>query len=147
MTRFFAAAPSIVFTLLVAIAVPTHHSYAADESVIEAVSDYLMFQEYQSGIILPQQIDEAIFHDVLFVDVRDEDSFRDATIPGALHIEWREIMERRDEIADAPKVVLFCNTGALSAQATFAMRLAGYDHVVVLQGGFDSWQKNAGYHP
>ena len=147
MTRFFAAATSIVFTLMVAIFVPTHHSYAADETVIEALSDYLMFQEYQSGIILPQQIDEAIFHDVLFVDVRDEASFRDATIPGALHIEWREIMERRDEIADAPKVVLFCNTGALSAQATFAMRLVGYDHVVVLQGGFDSWQKNAGYYP
>ena len=147
MTRFFAATASIVSTLMIAIAVPTHHSYAADETVIEAVSDYLMFQEYQSGIILPQQIDEAIFHDVLFVDVRDEASFRDATIPGALHIEWREIMERRDEIADAPKVVLFCNTGALSAQATFAMRLVGYDHVVVLQGGFDSWQKNAGYYP
>ena len=60
MTRFFAAATSIVFTLMVAIFVPTHHSYAADETVIEAVSDYLMFQEYQSGIILPQQIDDLI---------------------------------------------------------------------------------------
>ena len=147
MTRNFATTTSIFLTIIAVMFGPTPHSYAEDDSLIEAVSDYLMFQEYQSGIILPQQIDEAIFHDVLFVDVRDEDSFHDATIPGAIHIEWREIMERRDKIADAPKVILFCNTGAISAQATFAMRLAGYDHVVVLQGGFDNWQKNAGYHP
>lgn len=116
-------------------------------AAIEAMQDYLMFSDYEAGIILPQQIDADVFGSVLFVDTRDEKQYAAGTIPGAIHIEWREVLDRIDEIPEGQKTVLFCNTGSLSSQAAFALRVAGRDNVVVLQTGFTGWQQTAAYKP
>ena len=119
----------------------------ANDAAVEAMGEYLMFQDYQSGVIMPQQIDQSIFKRVVFIDTRSEEEFETATIPGARHIEWREVIERIDDIPEDQKTILFCNTGALSAQAVFALRVAGRENVLVLQGGFSGWQENAAYQP
>ena len=119
----------------------------ADEAAVEAMAEYLMFQEYESGIILPQQIDQSVFEAVTFIDTRDLEQFEKQTIPGAIHIEWRQVLERMDEIPTEKKVIVFCNTGSLSAQAAFALRVAGFDNVVVMQSGFLGWLDNAAYKP
>jgi rhodanese-related sulfurtransferase len=41
-------------------------------------------------------------------------------------------------------VLLYCNTGSLSAQAGSALRVAGYDNVRILQGGFAEWKAQGG---
>lgn len=120
---------------------------SANEAAIEAMAEYLMFQEYESGIILPQQIDQAVFEAVTFIDTRDIEQFEKQTIPGAIHIEWRQVLERMDDIPTDQKVIVFCNTGSLSAQAAFALRVAGFDNVVVMQSGFSGWLENAAYKP
>jgi rhodanese-related sulfurtransferase len=122
-------------------------SAKANEAVIEAMGEYLMFQEYESGIILPQQIDQSVFEAVTWIDTRDSEQFDKQTIPGAIHIEWRQVIERMDEIPTDRKVIVFCNTGSLSAQAAFALRVAGFDNVVVMQSGFLGWLENAAYRP
>ena len=122
-------------------------SVKANEAVIEAMGEYLMFQEYESGIILPQQIDQSVFDAVTWIDTRDSEQFDKQTIPGAIHIEWRQVIERMDEIPTDRKVIVFCNTGSLSAQAAFALRVAGFDNVVVMQSGFLGWLANAAYRP
>jgi rhodanese-related sulfurtransferase len=119
----------------------------ADETVIDGMMEYLDFADYEAGIILPAQIDESVFQAISFIDTRDAGQFAAATIPGAINIEWREVLARRDEIPATGLVVLFCNTGTLSAQATFALRVAGHDNVVVLQTGFLGWQETAAYRP
>lgn len=119
----------------------------ADEAAIEAMQEYMEFSEYEAGIILPQQIDRYVFENVIFIDTRDAEQFEAATIPGALNIEWRQVLERIDEIPTDKKVVLFCNTGSLSAQAAFALRVAGRENVVVLQTGFTGWQQDAAWKP
>ena len=119
----------------------------ADEAAVEAMAEYLMFQEYESGIILPQQIDQSVFEAVTFIDTRDLEQFEKQTIPGAIHIEWRQVLERMDEIPTEKKVIVFCNTGSLSAQAAFALRVAGFDNVVVMQSGLLGWYDNAAYKP
>jgi rhodanese-related sulfurtransferase len=43
--------------------------------------------------------------------------------------------------------ILFCNTGSLSAQAAFALRVAGRSNVVMLQDGFTGWQEDAAWKP
>lgn len=119
----------------------------ASDAAIEAMQDYLMFQPYESGIILPQQIDQSVFEAAHFIDTRSEDQFAALTIPGAVHIEWREVLDRLDEIPTSQMVILFCNTGSLSAQATFALRVAGRENALVLQSGFAGWQSDAAYKP
>ena len=112
------------------------------QTVSEQMSEYLMFSDFQVGIISPQQIEPDIFEKLVFIDTRQGEAFAQNTIPGAIHIEWREVLERQDEIPTDRKVVLFCNTGVLSAQAMFALRVNGFENVLVLQSGFDGWLKH-----
>lgn len=119
----------------------------AQDAAIDAMQEYMMFSEYESGIILPQQIDQSVFETALFVDTRDAGQFEEGTIPGAVNIEWREVLDRIDEIPEDRMTILFCNTGSLSAQAAFALRVAGRSNVVVMQTGFTGWQQDAAYQP
>lgn len=132
---------------LIAIVMHATVARADQQAAIDVMAEYLMFQEYESGIILPEQIDLSVFESVTFIDTRDADQFEAGTIPGALHIEWRQVLDRMDEIPDTGKVILFCNTGSLSSQATFALRVAGFDNVVVLQSGYRGWLVDAAYKP
>ena len=119
----------------------------ADEAAVEAMQEYLMFSEYEAGIILPNQLDQTVFETATFIDTRDADQFDAAHIPTAINIEWREVLDRIDEIPESGLTILYCNTGSLSAQAVFALRVAGRDNVVVLQSGFTGWQETAAYKP
>lgn len=119
----------------------------AGEQAIEGMQEYMEFSEYEAGIILPEQITEDVFKDVVFIDTRNAEQFEAGTIPGAINIEWREVLGRIDEIPTDRKVIMFCNTGTLSSFATFALRAAGRENVVVLQTGRDGWLKDAAYKP
>jgi len=137
----------LILSFVISLGLLSSMSAKANEAVIEAMGEYLMFQEYESGIILPQQIDQSVFEAVTWIDTRDSKQFDKQTIPGAIHIEWRQVIERMDEIPTDRKVIVFCNTGSLSAQAAFALRVAGFDNVVVMQSGFLGWLDNAAYRP
>ncbi len=137
----------LMLSFVISLGLLSSLSVKANEAVIEAMGEYLMFQEYESGIILPQQIDQSVFEAVTWIDTRDSEQFDKQTIPGAIHIEWRQVIERMDEIPTDRKVIVFCNTGSLSAQAAFALRVAGFDNVVVMQSGFLGWLENAAYRP
>ena len=123
------------------------HSVAAENLIVKAMQDYLEFAPYEAGIIVPQQLTKDVFDSVVFFDTRDAGQFAKGTIPGARNLEWREVLTRIGEIPKDKKVVLFCNTGSLSAQAAFALRVAGRENVLVLQTGIDGWRKDAAYRP
>jgi rhodanese-related sulfurtransferase len=133
--------------ILVAFLALSSNPLLADENIVEQMNEYMSFQPYESGIMVPQQIDMSVFETALFVDTRDAEQYAKETIPGAINIEWREVLERIDEIPETGKVILFCNTGSLSSQATFALRVAGRTNVVVLQTGIIGWKKDAAYKP
>ena len=137
----------LILSFVISFGLLSSMSAKANEAVIEEMGEYLMFQEYESGIILPQQIDRSVFEVVTWIDTRDSEQFDKQTILGAIHIEWRQVIERMDESPTDRKVIVFCNTGSLSAQAAFALRVAGFDNVVVMQSGFLGWLDNAAYRP
>jgi rhodanese-related sulfurtransferase len=113
----------------------------------DEITGYMDFATYDSGIIVPEQLTQDVFEAAIFIDTRDSEQFDVATIPSASHIEWREVPGRLDEIPDSGMVILFCNTGSLSAQAVFAARLLGHENVLVLQTGMQGWLQNAAYKP
>lgn len=120
---------------------------AAESPAIKAMQEYMEFSTYEAGIILPQQLSKDVFDNVLFVDTRDAAQFAKGSIPGARNIEWREVLSHIGDLPKDKKVILFCNTGTLSAQAAFALRVAGRDNVLVLQTGIEGWKKDAAYKP
>ena len=113
----------------------------------EEIIGYMDFAPYDAGIIMPGAFEKDVYDAVYLIDTRDAAQYEKATIPGAVNIEWREIPSRLDEIPTDKKVVLFCNTGSLSAQATFAARVLGMENVVVLQEGYIGWRYKAPYKP
>jgi rhodanese-related sulfurtransferase len=76
-------------------------------------------------------------------DARDAGQFAKDHIPGAVNLEWRRVLAERGSIPRDKPVLIYCNTGSLSAQAGFALRVAGYENVRILQGGFDAASKAA----
>lgn len=136
----------LLLATTVALGMHTLPAFAQD-AAIDAMQEYMMFSEYEAGIILPQQLDQTVFETALFVDTRDAGQFEAGTIPGAVDVEWREVLDRIDEIPEDRMTILFCNTGSLSAQAAFALRVAGRSNVVVMQTGFTGWQQDAAYRP
>jgi len=108
-------------------------------SVLEAVQDYFEFAEYSDGSISSDQLASVDAERVVFIDTRTESQFETGHIPGAVHIEWREVLARRSEIPRDRTVVLYCETGLLSSRAHMALRLAGFENVKVLLGGYQEW--------
>ena len=119
----------------------------ADENpvVVDALSGYMDFAEYGSSLIWPEQIPKEDWNKVFIVDARDAAQFAKDHIPGAVNIEWRQAVARRAELPQDRMVVMYCNSGSLSAQAVFALRLLGHDNVKVLQDGIEGWKKKGGF--
>jgi rhodanese-related sulfurtransferase len=132
--------------LLLAIAIMSAPALASEEpEVADAVEGYMDFTEYGSSIILPEQIPAADWKNIAVIDARDAAQFAKEHIPGAINIEWRKIPGRRADITKDHMVLIYCNTGSLSAQSVFAMRLMGWDNVKVLQDGIEGWKKKGGF--
>ena len=113
---------------------------AEDDPALDAIQEYLEFAEYADGAIMPEQLAPIDSKDILFVDARNAERFNAGHIPGAMNIEWRQILERRDEIPEDRSVVLYCDTGLSSSRAYFILRLAGRENIKVLRGGYLMWK-------
>ena len=138
--------PKILSRLLLAIALISGPALASENpAVADAIEGYMDFTEYGSSIIWPEQIPAAVWNNITVIDARDAAQFAKEHIPGAINIEWRKIPGRRAEITKDHMVLIYCNTGSLSAQSVFAMRLLGWDNVKVLQEGIEGWKKKGGF--
>jgi rhodanese-related sulfurtransferase len=110
-----------------------------------AIEDYLDFAEYAGGNLAPEQIPAEDWPRLYVVDTRQAQEYAQGHIPGAHHMEWRTVAARRHELPSDGTVLLYCNTGSLSAQAVLALRLLGHANVRVLTGGYEAWKAKGGF--
>jgi len=80
--------------------------------------------------------------DIVIVDVRDEEDYRKAHIPGAInlpHGKW----DNPEGMSKNKQNVLYCYSQVCHLAATAALKLAeaGYP-VMELEGGWKGWQKH-----
>jgi molybdopterin/thiamine biosynthesis adenylyltransferase/rhodanese-related sulfurtransferase len=84
-------------------------------------------------------------HDVVLLDVREKEEYREGHLPGALSLP-RGFLEMRVEETlpnrDA-EVIAYCAGGTRSLMASKALKDMGYRNVVSMSGGFGAW-KGAG---
>jgi len=116
-----------------------------NKALIDAMEGYLEFVDYGGATIFPEQIPKEEWKKMLVIDARDRGQYDKGHIPGAVNIEWRQVLARRNEIPKDKPVLIYCNQGTLSAQAGFALRLAGYENVRILQGGMNEWKAKGGF--
>jgi rhodanese-related sulfurtransferase len=119
--------------------------HAQDSAEVRAVADYLDFVDYGGATIFAEQIPAADWKRFFVIDARDADQFNKEHIAGATNIEWRRVLAERNRIPKDQPVLIYCNTGSLSSQAGLALRLAGYDNLRILQGGFAEWKAKGGF--
>lgn len=119
--------------------------FAADNEAIKMMEEYFEFSEYGGATILPEQIPAEDWKNITIIDTRDADQYQKGHIPGAVNIDWRQVLGRRAELPTDRMVLVYCNVGTLSAQAGLALRLAGMDNVRILQGGFNEWEAKGGF--
>lgn len=112
---------------------------------IDEMEAYLDFVEYGGGVIFAEQIpreDWARFH---VIDARDATQYAAGHIDGARNLDWRRALAERESIPRDQPVLIYCNSGSLSAQAGFALRVAGWENVLILQGGMEEWKAKGGF--
>ncbi|WP_293753075.1 rhodanese-like domain-containing protein [Limnohabitans sp. Rim8] len=126
--------------LLAPAALADNKAIATDE--MEA---YLEFVDYGGGVIFAEQIPKDEWPKFMVIDARDPVQFAKGHISGAVNMDWRQVLAKRNAIPKNKPVLIYCNTGSLSAQAGFALRVAGWENVRILQGGMSEWQAKGGF--
>jgi rhodanese-related sulfurtransferase len=124
---------------------PALASAEENNEAVKAMEEYLAFVDYGGGTISPEQIPKDDWKRFHVIDARDKAQFNKEHIPGAVNLEWRQVLEKRASIPKDKPVLIYCNTGSLSAQAGFALRVAGYENVRIIQGGFAEWKSKGGF--
>ena len=137
----FALSAATAGSLLLASAVHADNKAIATDEM-EA---YLEFVDYGGGVIFAEQIPKDDWPKFLLIDARDPAQFAKGHIPGAVNMDWRQVLAKRNTIPKNKPVLIYCNTGSLSAQAGFALRVAGWENVRILQGGMAEWQAKGGF--
>ena len=137
----------LVKTALAAVALAAASLSHADNQAIavDEMEAYLEFVDYGGGVIFAEQIPADEWKKMIVIDARDAGQFAKGHIPGAINMDWRQVLAKRHTIPKDKPVLIYCNTGSLSAQAGFALRVAGWDNLRILQGGMEEWKAKGGF--
>jgi rhodanese-related sulfurtransferase len=76
------------------------------------------------------------------IDVRTEGEVSRGVIDGAIHIPLHLLPLRAADIPQNKPVVIYCNSGARSAQACAFMAAKGFDNMHNLSGGIMAWARS-----
>ena len=87
----------------------------------------------------PDGLQELLRGTLVLIDVRTDREVERGLIPGALHIPLHMLPARMEEIGRDCPVVIYCQSGARSAQASVFLADNGREQVYNLSGGFSAW--------
>jgi thiosulfate sulfurtransferase len=77
----------------------------------------------------------------VFVDIRDPGSFRQAHIPGAIHLHDGNVQEFVQNTDKEQSIVVYCYHGNSSLGATAFLLENGFKNVASMSGGFEGWRQ------
>jgi rhodanese-related sulfurtransferase len=73
------------------------------------------------------------------LDVREGWEYRQARVPGVIHIPLGELVARVDEVPRDRRVVVICGHGSRSLSAAEFLLQRGYEGVASVAGGTTAW--------
>jgi rhodanese-related sulfurtransferase len=83
-------------------------------------------------------LEQRLGEGALLVDVREDDEYVEAHVPGALHVPLATVPERLGELPDDAPFFVVCAVGGRSARAVEFLRARGLDATNVA-GGTNAW--------
>ena len=82
-----------------------------------------------------------------FVDIRDPASYREAHIPGAIHLHDGNIQEFLATANKEKQTVVYCYHGNSSLGAVAYLLENGFTKVASMSGGFEAWRQIYEHEP
>jgi hydroxyacylglutathione hydrolase len=94
-------------------------------------------------LIDPDELAERLeADDMLILDVRDDDEFAEAHIPGSVHLPYGELPERQGELPRDRQIAAICSGGKRSGLAASILQREGFERVLhVANGGVGTWRR------
>jgi thiosulfate sulfurtransferase len=77
----------------------------------------------------------------VFVDIRDPASYRQAHIPGAIHLHDGNVQNFLENTDKQQTIVVYCYHGNSSLGATAFLIENGFKNVASMSGGFEGWRQ------
>ncbi len=80
--------------------------------------------------------------DAVVVDVRETNEWNSGHVPNARHLAMAQLDKRLSELDKfkSRPIIVYCASGARSANACGTLAKAGYEKVFNLAGGLDAWR-------
>lgn len=105
----------------------------------------LLVQEAKERIteISPEEAAREVDRGTLLIDVRDDEDWQTARVPGAIHLSRGTVEMEIEELAPALETPIICHCGGGSRSALVAESLQrmGYTNVKSMAGGFRGWNE------
>ena len=81
--------------------------------------------------------------DVVMIDVREEDDWREGHAKGAKHLTRGEVeLEIEEQVPDLKTpIICYCGGGSRSALVAESLQRMGYEDVRSMAGGFRAWKE------
>src|SRR5215218_8836035 len=95
-------------------------------------------------LIDPDELAERLADEELVVlDVRDDDEWTEAHIPGSIHLPYGELPERQGELPRDKAIAAICSGGKRSGLAASILQREGFERVIhVANGGVGTWRSS-----
>jgi len=80
--------------------------------------------------------------DFILLDVRDPHEWEISDIQGATHhIPKGQVLEHLGELDTAREIVVYCKSGARSADVVYSLKEMGYSRLKNMTGGINAWAR------
>jgi len=86
-----------------------------------------------------QEAQKRINEGAVLVDVREQNEYDEAHIPGSVLLPLSQLAERFEELPKDKPLVMQCRSGARSGRAAEFLLQNGYSDVVNMAGGIMAW--------
>ncbi|MFZ2491693.1 MAG: molybdopterin-synthase adenylyltransferase MoeB [Thermoanaerobaculia bacterium] len=111
------------------------------------ITDLIDYEEFCNPLtgtdITPTQLSEKLAggEELVLIDVREPHEWDAGRLENARHIPLGQLPQRLAEIPRDRKVVVYCRSGARSANAKELLERSGFAHVANLLGGITRWSR------
>jgi thiosulfate/3-mercaptopyruvate sulfurtransferase len=125
------------------------------------VSAYEVVEPEETPLIEREGVERAIEDtETVIVDTREEWEYEEGHIPGAIRLDWRELVDEESRgllgraellgvleehgITKDRRVVLYCNTARRISHTYWVLRWLGYEDVWFYEGSLTEWEREGG---
>lgn len=111
---------------------------------LNEMGDYVNSRDFPS-LIKPESVYEELDDNNLIIDLRNEESFGDGHIEGAVNVGFSELPDYfTNNITpfEYNRIVLVCYAGQIASYAASLLRLEGYGNVYAMRWGMSGWNRH-----